>query len=326
MPFKLHAPNTTQNRSKVYRVRGTHRGFHIDRTTQTASRTKAAEWLKKWRDQVDRGELSDKPRLTFEAAALAYVQAGRDGRFIEKISDYFGPKITVDEIDQAAIDAAAQALYLGASPATRNRQVHTPIAAILHHNGITLPLRRPKGSQGQRRTIWLTPEAFEAVAECADVCDAELGILMVLLAYTGMRLGEALGIGCEDVDLSSATVFLHKTKNDDPRMVHLPPRAVAALAGHPKGLDRDKRLFRFTRNGQLNKYARLAYAMAGVSCGTAPFHVLRHTWATWMTRQGADLVSTGAWKSQASARVYQHFVAHDEARKADRLPGAMRVA
>ena len=144
---------------------------------------------------------------------------------------------------------------------------------------------------------------------------------MVALCYTGMRLSEALGLRWGDIDLKAATAALHITKNGEPRAVYLPPRVVAAFAGLPPR----SRLFRFTKNGKLNALARAAYVKAGVSCGTAPFHILRHTYATWMVAAGADLVSAGAWKSESAARGYTHFVATDEARKADALPGAIGV-
>ena len=249
---------------------------------------------------------------------MAYVRAGGDERFLAPITDYFGKKTAAEDIGQAAIDAAALAILPYGKPATLNRQVYTPIAAILRHNGIMLALRRPRGAQGQRRTYWLRPEQFEAVAAAAGKIDAELGVLMVTLCYTGMRLSEALHLKRVDMNLSAAAVQLGVTKNGDPRAVHLPPRVVAALASLPTR----PRVFRFTKNGKLNALARSAYVAAGVPCGTAPFHVLRHTWATWMVGIGADLVATGAWKSQTAARGYTHFVASNEARKADVLPGA----
>lgn len=88
-------------------------------------------------------------------------------RFLEPILKHFGAKASAEDIDQAAIDAAAAVILPGAKPATRNRQVYTPIAAILRHNGLRLDLRRPRGAQGERRTLWLTPKQFEALANAA---------------------------------------------------------------------------------------------------------------------------------------------------------------
>lgn len=54
------------------------------------------------------------------------------------------------------------------------------------------------------------------------------------------------------------------------------------------------------------------------------FHAFRHSYAAWMRREaGLDtsaLVATGRWKDPASARVYEHVEASEEARKADLLP------
>jgi integrase len=98
------------------------------------------------------------------------------------------------------------------------------------------------------------------------------------------------------------------------------------LANHPRGFDRDGRLFRWTKCAELYRLADRFYAAAGVKHCGAPFHILRHTYGAWMTRIGADLVGTGVWKSPTAARVYQHFVLSEEAKKADALPGASGIA
>ena len=41
--------------------------------------------------------------------------------------------IALARIDQAAIDAAGRKLYPNAAASTLNRQVYTPISAVLHH-------------------------------------------------------------------------------------------------------------------------------------------------------------------------------------------------
>lgn len=320
MPLKLIAPNA---RSKFYRVRGTHKSVPVDRTTRETSKAPAARKLKEWEAEIDAGELTSRKPITFGHAADAYEAAGGDGRFLFPILERIGSKMAARDITQAFVDLLAVDIYPDATPATRNRQVYTPIAAVLKHNKIDIDLKRPAGAQGQRRTLWLKPEEFEAVALAASGLSRELGILMVLLCYTGMRLGEGLGLLCRDIDLKQATATLHKTKNGDPRAVHLPPRVIAALASHPLKLDRgEERVFGFVDGGSLNRKARKAYELAKVDCGTAPFHCLRHTWATWMVRNGVDLVATGAWRSHNSARGYTHFVTSEEAQKADGLPGA----
>lgn len=320
MPLKLIPP--TPRRNKVYRIRGTYRKVYVDETTETAIKAKAEALRKDWEARIERGEFSREPELTFAAAASSYLDAGGQTNFIKPITNYFGPKKIASKITQAVVDAAAVALYPAATPATRNRQVYTPISAILRHAGIKLDLRRPKGAQGVPRRVWLRPEQFEALVAAATSEDAEFGALIILLCYTGLRLSEALRIECGGVNVEAAEALCEQTKNGDPRMVYLPDRVIAALTNHPRGLDRKERLFRWSKSAEIYLLAERIYAKAGVDHGDAPFHILRHTFGAWMTRVGADLVATGAWRSDTAARGYQHFDLTEESRKAGQLPGA----
>jgi hypothetical protein len=80
----------------------------------------------------------------------------------------------------------------------------------------------------------------------------------------------------------------------------------------------------------LYRYWHRAVDLAGLtlSRGSA-FHMLSHTWATWMRRYcGLDtkgLIGTGRWRSEKSASRYQHVVPSEESRRAADLPGANRV-
>lgn len=320
MPLKLIPP--TPGRNQVYRVRGTYRKIYVDRTTETAIKAKAEKELKVIEGKIERGEFSSEPELTFADAALSYINAGGQKNFVKPITDYFGPRKIASKITQAVVDAAAIALYPAAMPATRNRQVYTPISAILRHAGVKLDLRRPKGAQGIARRIWLRPEQFEALAAAAMAEDIEFAALIILLCYTGLRLSEALRIACPDIDVDAAEAFCGQTKNGDPRLVYLPERVIAALTNHPRGLDRKERLFRWSKSAEIYLLAERVYAKAGIDHGDAPFHILRHTFGAWMTRVGADLVATGAWRSDTAARGYQHFDLTEESRKAGQLPGA----
>jgi integrase len=297
----------------------------VDRSAETRDKAKARKLLAAIETAIERGAFAQKPALTLAAAVTSYIQAGGESRFLGPILRYFGKGATVDEINQAAADAVAAAIYPRARPSTRNRQFYTPLLAVLRHAGITAMIKRPRGAAGNARAAWLRPEQFERLAKAAAREDLEFSCLVTLLCFTGLRLGEALGLRRQDIDLDQSAAFCGRTKNGEPRLVYLPPRVVATLANHPRGLDRDERLFRWTKNGELYLLAERFYGAAGVDHGGAPFHILRHTYGAWMTRIGADLVATGAWKSATAARGYQHFSFSEEARKADALPGSGRA-
>lgn len=327
MPLKLVPPR--EGKTPYWYVRGTHRGVFMDRSTKETGRAAALRWLRKWRDEIDGGELSVPGEPTFLDAAVAYMAATGQERFLPPLVERLG-RLPLRLVDQAAIDALALELYPTATPATRNRHVYSPISAILRHAGVRLDLRRPKGAAGRQNTSWLWPEEAFRLLDAARERDPEFGLLLTVLLYTGLRLNEALALTTSDVRLTECFAWVRRTKNDDPRPLHLPPVVVAALANHPRGLDRPRqRVFRFRKSGALYLHLQASAARAGIELPErSAFHLLRHTWATWMRRYGgldtAGLVGTQAWRDRKSAGRYEHVVVSEEARRADLLPTPAR--
>ncbi len=326
MPLKLIEPRAGM--SKNWRIRGTYLRISVDQTTGTPDKKVAARALAKVRDEIECGAFSRPGAPTFASAALKYIEAGGEERFILKLADHFG-ETPLARIDQAAVDAAALALYPRATPATRNRQVYSPVSAILKGAGVVEGLKRPKGARGARRLFWLTPGQATAILAAATGRDLEFGLFLAFLLYTGCRLTEVLMLQIRDLNLSEGWARIAETKNGEPRLVHLPPVIVAALATHPRGMGRVGKVFRFGKNGRLYAWLSEAARAARVEIpdGVA-FHAFRHTWGAWMRRYGGldttGLVETGAWKSRQAAAVYEHAEQSAEARKADLLPNVWR--
>ncbi len=319
MPLKLIAPR--KGKTPFYAVRGTYLGKHVDRSTKTGDVRLARKILRSWQTQIERGEYADKGELTFAGAALAYMKAGGDRDRLVRILEHFGDK-PLSLIDQTAINDAAATLLPTQAAATRNREVYTPISAVLKHAGVEAKISRPKGWRGLQRTDWLEPEQAFRVFKAADELDLEFGIFLRVLCYTGLRLGEATSLQIDKLDLSQAYIEAFNSKNGTPMGVYLPPVLITALANHPRGLERKGKIFRFVKCGRLYIWLGKVETVSGVPGLT--FHLFRHTWATWMRRFAgmdiAGLLATERWKDAASARRYQHVVVSEEARKADLLP------
>jgi integrase len=324
MPLKLIPPR--QDKSPNWSIRGTYLGCYCDRSTGTSEAALAKKLLKELKGEIERGAVAKK-QTGFAAAAKAYMNAGGENRYLAPLIKHFA-NTPLDKIDQIAIDNAAAELYPDASAPTRCREVYTPVSAVLHRAGVERRIKRPKGSKSSKRVSWLRPEQAFALFAAADELNREFGLLLRLLCYTGMRRSEAINITIEQVDLGTASIYLPKTKNTEPRRVHLTPELVAALANH--GLDRPAgdRLLPFRINGYLQGLLAGAMAKAGLAFppGQNGFHLFRHTWAMWMRKfAGLDtsgLVETGAWKDRTSAARYEHLDATEEAQKADLLPTA----
>src|SRR5262245_2852258 len=325
MPLKLVPPR--KGKSSFWSVRGTYLGVYVDRTTKAGKKNVAIQVLKKIEREIERGEFAQPAELTFAAAALAYMEGGGERTYLRKLLEHF--KLTpVTNLDQAAIDAAAVSLYPNGSAATRKRQVYTPVSAVLRHVGHRLDLRRPRGSGGTKQTVWLWPEQAFALFKEAEKINAEFATLLIVLCYTGMRLGEALNLRWENVRLNEGFAYVPDTKNDEPRAVFLPQLVVERMGT----LERRAmgRVFRFAKSGHLYNLLKTASFKSGVELpGRSAFHIFRHTYATWMRREtGLDtkgLVATGAWKDRKSADRYEHVVVSEEARKAALLPTPERM-
>jgi integrase len=328
MPIKLIPPR--KGFSPYYYGRGTYLGIFVNRSTKTDRPQIAKRVIKQWEIEIERGRFATCTGPTFLSAAVSYMQAGGERTYIARLIAHFGKEKPLSEIDQAAVDGAAAALYPQASNATRNRSVYTPISAILQHAGKGFDMRRPKGAQGRQLTGWLTEEQASALLAAAIELDREFGVLCTVLLYTGCRLSEPLKVRCTDVNLAGSEMFVPTTKNGDPRRVFLPATAMTALVNHPRGLRRGTdRIFRFTKSGALSGMLRQAAKNAGVALpAREAFHIFCHTYATWFRRYAnADLdtlVATGRWKSRQSAQRYMHMVVSEESQRAELLP-ALRL-
>ncbi len=321
MPLKLIPPR--KGKSPFWSVKGTYINIFVDRSTKTGKRAVAVQILKRWEQDIERGAYASPTDETFASTAVSYMNLGGDRRFLKRLLEHFGDK-AISKIGQSEIDEAAVKLYPNGTAATRNRQVYTPVGAVLKHAGAGITLRRPRGSGGTKQTAWLWPEQAEAIFAEAEKLDKAFAALLITLCYTGLRLSEALGLTWNDVRLADGYAYVPDTKNDEPRAVFLPPVAVAAL-GNLSGRDGDVRVFRFAKGGHLYQLLRATAFKAGVDLPErSAFHIFRHTYATWMRRYaGADstsLIATGAWKDRKSVERYTHSVVSEESQRAALLP------
>lgn len=347
MPLKLIPPR--KGKSPNWSIRGTYLKVYVDRSAGTDRRSVAAGVMRDLERRIERGEFPEKPvdpgAPTFLSAALAYLKA-RPPRTREKarrigyLIRHFG-ETPLAEIDQATIDKAAIDMYPDKSAVTRNAYVYMPTSAILHLAGSLAPVRRPKGFKGRTVTDYLSTNDAFAIIKAADRIDAEFGLMLRVLLYTGARVGEVLAMRPEDVNPAERWAYVRHSKNGKPRTLRLREDLAAALEQHTPAPG-SGRFFRFRQGGGFSyKLIRCKLAVLGIACPTrrpvgwheppnrlrfANFHTFRHTWATWMRRYGgADvkgLVATGNWSSERAASRYQHVEAREEWNRVEMLPSA----
>ena len=231
MPLKL----VPRPKSPYWYIRGSIAGRRIEESAETATERSRKARAKREAELYREAVYGRRATATFSQAALSYLEAGGKKRFLAPIIKHF-TTTPIAKIDQDVIERCAQKLYPNGSAATRNRQVFTPISAVLKHAGAPIILKRPRQPRG--RDQWLTVEEAERliVASCPH-----LRPLVEFLLLTGARAGEALWLDWRDVDLARRHVTFRDTKNGDDRGVPLHPRLVATLANLPH---RDGYVFR----------------------------------------------------------------------------------
>jgi hypothetical protein len=116
-------------RGKTWHYRGTVAGRRLRGSCKTTSKDIAARQIaeieaKQWKCNFD----GPQAVLTFAQAALMYRAAGKSGRFLEPVEDYFKDTL-VKDIKPGTIKQMAMALYGHCSGASRNRLALIPAAA-----------------------------------------------------------------------------------------------------------------------------------------------------------------------------------------------------
>lgn len=257
---------------------------------------------------AERNITGREPALTFQQGALRYVRQGGEERFIALPVAHLGP-VPMDQITQQMIDDAGVKAY-PLSPATRRRQFHTPVMAVLSANGIQARFKRPP--DGNRRTIFLRPsQADAALKAMLDVRfpNPWAPALATFLFGQGSRVGETVGIdGRDDISLDGGYAILREPKNGHERMVPLYRRVKAALSTLPnigqKGplfLRYDGRPYEAREGrGYRLRFWDTAIERVGLDPRVYTPHTARHSWATWFYAQTKDVVrmkSEGGWQS-----------------------------
>lgn len=312
--------------SPFWWITGSVSGTRIRESTGTVDRGIADEYRAARENALHRAAIHGAPvaRATFATCVVSYLQHGgphsdATRARIRRILDEVGPLTAADDIDQARIDVLClKLLRPGPAPATRLREVTTPIRAILTHAAKRRLCAVPAfeiGKPSPVRTEWLSPaEAERLVAVAAE----HLQPLLVFLIGTGARMSEALTLDWSDVDLSHAQANLRDTKPGTHRPAALCPRVVAALAAME---GRIGHVFRtqtgapylprkIQGGGQIKTAWAHAKRAAAITKPITP-HGLRHTWASWHYACHRDLLKLkveGGWSKVEMVERYAHLM------------------
>lgn len=270
---------------------------HGDWIDPAVGRTLFREWAKQWLDGKRR--IKPKTRDTYASLLRAHILPA------------FGP-VPLNRIQRADVERWVSGLVSKELSASRVRQAHQCLSAVLkaavHHSyltrnpaaGIELPRVRPR----ERRFL-----TADQVVELASSGPPEFATFVYVLAYGGLRFGEAVALRrrhcnpargrleiAESASVVAGELHFGATKNHRRGSVSLPRSVTARLAAHletcvppePDALVFTSPTGRPLRNGNfLRNQWRPALATTSLPQDLTP-HELRHTCAALLIAKGAD--------------------------------------
>ncbi len=153
---------------------------------------------------------------------------------------------------------------------------------------------------------FMAPEDVERLLQSCDL-RRPVGrrdyAMLLLMARLGLRAGEILVLTLDDIDWEGGIITINgKGKRQDRLpLPHEVGRAMALYLQHGRPSCTTRRLFvrgrapfrGFARNGSVCAVVRYACARAGLSPAHQGAHLLRHSLATEMLRQGASIREIG---------------------------------
>jgi len=206
----------------------------------------------------------------------------------------------LNEIGQDLVQRVADDIVPSGKAATVNRQVFTPVFAVLnygHKAGMCPPpaLIRPKGHDAAKPLDIPDDEWFKAVLPHLS---PKMRACVLLIRLHGIRIGEALHRTPEDVNTRRWTLDVMDTKTRQPRLIELSRPVIEAIKAIPDWR-RQAWLFGTRHKSNVYRALRVACRKAGVRYyGT---HAIgRHSFATSWLEDGKSLKSlmdAAGWKS-----------------------------
>ena len=156
-------------------------------------------------------------------------------------------------------------------------------------------VKKPSGDN--KRVRYLTHDEAEGLLDTIREKSPDVHNIALLSLHCGMRFGEIAALTWGDVDLKGRMLTLKDTKNGRTRFARMTDQVREMLFALPKGKP-DELVFPARGNMRMTKISRTferAVDELKLNEGvTDPrqmvvFHTLRHTYASWMLRSGADL-------------------------------------
>lgn len=295
MPLHLVPPGKRKD-NRFYLVRGTVSGRDIEVSAKTADLKAARKFARDFEAALAQDRL---PRpgeaVTFKTAAALYAEAREidlgdnrhpDARRLNRLVAVIGGKL-VGDIRHADLVAAAAQLHPNKAPATKNREIMRPAAAVLHYaaeNDFCPWLRIKLFREPRPKTRAVSEDTAALVVQAAP--DGARRLFLLWSFHLGTRISDTLAVEWPNIDLSRQTVRMRIGKRNGlwtEKPLH--PEIFEALAAIPED---GRGLHVFPWRTKSGVYRWLRPLVGGIGIAFTP-HMARHSLGTWLNAKGEGL-------------------------------------
>ena len=320
----IYSRRTKQGKDRWYLDYRDTRGKRIQRVIrQAVSRQQAAIALQKAVQDVFNAQHNIKPSskpVSFPELASQYLERyaktnkrswKTDRSYIKSMTEYFG-NAPLAEISSFHIEGyKAERLKQNVKPSTVNRclAVLRRMLNLSVEWGYLQEHQRPKfklfSEKDNRKERILTQDEeirlFQASAP-------HLRPILTLALHTGMRLGEILSLSWAQVDLRKGLIRVERTKSGLSRLIPINTSlygVLEAIRGQSSGAS----LFRNAKTEKPLGSVKTAFKAACRRAGIIGlrFHDLRHTFASRLVENGADLITVKELLGHSSVKITERY-------------------
>jgi integrase/recombinase XerC len=218
------------------------------------------------------------------------------------LSEEFEIESDVSEVSfQIVRSWIASLLEKGVSPRSVNRKISTlkTYFKFLIREGVILesPMLKVVAPKSKKRLpLFIEEDQIESLLNKVEFDDGFIGerdkLIIELFYVTGIRLSELINIKISDINFNNSLIKVLGKRNKE-RLIPLAPYVMNELESYIKRHKLD--IYLFTNLNGTKLYTKLVYRVVNKYIGKISSinkkspHILRHTFATHMLNNGADI-------------------------------------
>lgn len=170
-------------------------------------------------------------------------------------------------------------------------------------------VEKPSKPKGVVR--FLNEEEKQILTDSCKKHSIDLFVFVVLAMFSGGRYNELRHLQVKEIDTKNSMIQFLETKNGESRGVPIDPKVMDMLLNYikQKGVKKGY-IFLNKRNNLIDFKAQYEKVVENSGIQNLRFHDLRHTYATWLAKNGAELLEIATLmghKSLNQVRIYAHL-------------------